>query len=382
MSVVSSLPDVSFAEKAADAVLSDLVAGYEAAAGRRLYPGDPVRLFLATIAYELAYQRSLIDYTGKMNLLAYATGDYLDQIGAMLGVTRLPAAHAVCTVRFLLQEARSQDTLIPEGTRVSDGGNVYFATAEAAVVSAGSLFADVQCLCTEAGSVGGGIAAGELNVLVDPIAYVVSVSNISAASGGADTEGDENLRERIRLAPESFSVAGPYGAYEFYARSAHQDIIDVAVMGPERTDGTYRVEPGEVHVFPLMAGGVLPSQDILNIVSAVLNDEKVRPLTDTVIVLSPEILNYQLSLTYYIDRKDAAVALSIQQAVENSVAEFIVWQRERLGRDVNVSELVRRVMEAGAKRVAVSSPEFTVTRANVVAVCTSSAVTFGGLEDA
>ena len=80
-----------------------------------LYPGDPVRLFLETIAYVISYQRSLIDFTGKMNLLAYSTGDYLDHLGAFVGVTRLSAASAICTVRFTLSAVQSGSIIIPSG---------------------------------------------------------------------------------------------------------------------------------------------------------------------------------------------------------------------------------------------------------------------------
>ena len=100
MSLFSTLPQVEFAPKEADAILEELVARYEDAAGITLYPADPVRLFLNTIAYELAQQRSLIDYAAKMNLLAYAQGDYLDHLGAFVPVARLPATAATVTVRF------------------------------------------------------------------------------------------------------------------------------------------------------------------------------------------------------------------------------------------------------------------------------------------
>ena len=381
MSKITTLPEVAFADGDAESVQADLIARYEAATGKSLYPGDPVRLFLDTIAYEIALQRSIIDYTGKMNLLAYATGDYLDHIGAMLGVYRLKPAAAICAVRVTLSAAQSFAVTIPAGTRVSSGGEILFSADETTEIAAGRLYAEMTCTCTSTGTIGNGFIAGQLSTLVDPIAYVKSVANLGVTSGGADIESDDNLRERIQLAPESFSVAGPYGAYRFWARSAHQNIRDVAVMGPERTDGTYRIAPGEVHVFPLMEGGEEPSAEVLNLVFATLDDEKIRPLSDTVIVRAPERTLYDLDVVYYIDRDDAAVATSIQSAVSTAVLGWVGWQREKLGRDINVSELVRRIVNAGAKRAVVLSPTFTEVRANAVAVCGNAQVRFGGLED-
>ena len=98
-------------------------------------------------------------------------------------------------------------------------------------------------------------------------------------------ETDDNYRQRIHLSPEKYSVAGPGGAYDYWAKSAHQDIIDVAVYSPE---------PGVVDVRPLMTGGELPDDEILDLVRTALDPEEVIPLTDTCQVLAPEVVTYDL----------------------------------------------------------------------------------------
>lgn len=381
---LKALPQVTFAEKDAETILSDLIARYEQATGATLYPGDPVRLFLSTIAYELVLQRSAIDFAAKMNLLAYAQGDCLDHIGAMLGVSRLAPTAATCMVRFTLSEAQGFAVLIPAGTRVSAGGEVMFAVGETAQIDAGDTSIDLICTCTATGAAGNGFVAGQINTLVDPIAYVESVPNTTESTGGTDTEDDENFRERIQLAPESFSVAGSEGAYIYWARSAYQGIVDVAVLGPnspEDESGEHTVPAGEVHVFPLMEGGELPDETIMARVLDTLSDETVRPLTDTVKVIAPEVEEYELEVTYYIDRASATVAAGIMTQAEQAAEDWIAWQMEALGRDINPSELTRRMVNAGVKRVAITSPAYTVVGAYAVAKCSEKSVTFGGLED-
>ena len=369
---LSNLPDILFAEKDTETIVSDILARYETAAGITLYPGDPVRLFLETIAYVISYQRSLIDFTGKMNLLAYAKGDYLDHLGVFVGVTRLAAAAAVCTVRFTLSAAQSGSVIIPAGTRISAGGSIYFAVDASTEIPAGSTSADIAVTCTETGTSGNGLLAGQINVLVDPLPLMQSVSNITASGGGTDTESDDNLRERIQLAPESFSVAGPAGAYEYWARSAHQDINSVAVNSPT---------PGIVNIYPLLEGGEIPSDEIIEKIEELLTNEQVRPLTDDVHVYAPTAAEYDLAVTYWIDRALTTTATAIQTAVAAAVADWVTWQREKLGRDLNPSELIHRMIAAGAKRVEVTSPEYAVMDFNKIAVCASQTVTFGGLED-
>lgn len=371
-----ALADIVFAEKAADEIESEVITTYENIAGRTLAKGDPVRLFLEAIVLIIVQQRSLIDRAAKMNLLAYAEGDFLDHIGAMLGVIRLEASNAMTTLKFTLSEPQLSAVIIPEGIRASPGGGtILFATTESVEIPAGEKSVTVTAQCTLAGTQGNGYVSGQLKKLVDPFPYEMSVENVTESYGGSDIENDENFRERIQIAPESFSVAGPTGAYEYFARSAHQDIIDVAVVGPPDT------EPGNVNIYPLMLNGDLPTQEILDTVYEVCNAEDKRPDTDFVHVLSPEAVYFELDVKYWIDRKRATQAAQIQVAVESAVNGWVTWQRSKLGRDLNPSELNHRMVAAGAKRTEIISPEFKVLTASQVAIMTLKTLTLGGLED-
>ena len=370
------LADIIFAEKAADEIEHEIITLYERLAERTLAKGDPIRLFLETIILIIVQQRSLIDYAAKQNLLAYASGDYLDHIGALLEVTRLEASHAMTTLKFTLSESQSSVVTIPAGTRASPGGgNILFATTESVEVPAGSTEVTVTAECTVAGVQGNGFIAGQIRKLVDPFPYEMTVTNITESYGGSDKENDENFRERIQIAPESFSVAGPKGAYEYYARSAHQDIIDVAVIGPPD------IEAGYVKLYPLMKGGELPSSEVLDAVLAKCGADDVRPLTDCLSVHSPEVVSYKLNVKYYIDRAKATQSTEIQSSVENAIHEWEIWQRSKLGRDLNPSELNHRIISAGAKRAEITSPSFRVLKSSQLAVASSTTITFGGLED-
>ena len=370
------LEDIVFAEKSADEIESDIITLYETLADRTLAKGDPVRLFLESIVLIIVHQRSLIDYAAKQNLLAYAEGDYLDHLGALVDVTRLEATSAMTTLKFTLSDTQPSTVIIPEGIRVSPGGGeILFATTESVEIPAGELEATVTAQCTASGTQGNGFIAGQIRKLVDPFPYEMKVENTTASYGGTDTENDENYRERIQIAPESFSVAGPTGAYEYWARSAHQGIIDVTVVGPPET------EPGNVNIYPLMLNGDLPTQEILDAVFEVCDAKDKRPDTDYVHVLSPEPIEFELNVKYWIDRKRATQALQIQAAVEVAVKDWLTWQRSKLGRDLNPSELNHRMVAAGAKRTEILSPDFRVLTASQIAVMTSKTLTLGGLED-
>ena len=373
-----ALEDITFAEKSGEEIESAIISTYESLTDRTLAKGDPIRLFLETIVLIIVQQRSYIDYAAKQNLLAYAQGDYLDHIGALFGVTRLATSNALTTLRFILSEPQTSAIVIPEGTRASPGGGtILFATTETVEIPAGNTEITVTAECTHSGTQGNGYVAGQIKMLVDPFPFEMGIENITESHGGSDIESDENFRERIQIAPESFSVAGSAGAYKYFARTAHQDIIDVGMPDMYEED----FEPGHVDLYILMKDGTLPSDEVLGKVLEICNADDVRPLTDYVTASAPEIVNFDLNVKYFIDRANATQSTQIQAAVENAIQTWVTWQRSKLGRDLNPSELNHRIIAAGAKRAEIISPVFRTVKYKELAIPSSQTITFGGLED-
>ncbi len=370
--MIANLPSISFVDTDAANIEASVITMYEAIAGRTLAQGDPIRLFLQAVAAIIIQQRVLIDYSAKQNLLAYAEEDKLDHLGVLVGVTRLEAAAATTTIRFNLSAAQSQVVTIPAGIRGATASGVLFQVSNPINIPPGELYGDASATCLVAGDVGNGYVPGQINQLVDPLPWVQSIANITESEGGAEREKDDHYRERIRLAPESFSTAGPDGAYLFWAKSASQTIVDVSVHSPD---------PGEVELRPLLTGGEIPGTEILDAVEAAVNDKTVRPLTDLVSVLAPEVVNYDVEMVYYIHKDKATQSQAIQQAVDQAVADYVLWQKSKLGRDVNPSELIWRVRAAGADRVEVTLPVFAEMEVYQVAVAENVTANYGGLTD-
>lgn len=369
---LNELPAINFATADPQEVAVEVVATVEKLLGRKLERADPLRIFLRAVEAVIINQRLLIDDTAKQNLLSYATGDNLDHIGALVGCERLGAAAAVTTVTVTLSAARETSTTIRQGTRVTADDKIYFALDEDLIFAAGETSKSCKATCTVTGEVGNGYAAGELNKIVDPQAFLQAIENTTTSAGGAEVETDDAYRERIHEAPEAFSCAGSEGAYIYHAKTASALIKDVAVDSDV---------PGNVQVYPLLSGGQLPDEEILNAVAEHLNAKTVRPLTDNVTVVTPQVLEYELNATYWIARSDAVQAAAIEAASQAAVEEYVEWQRSKLGRDLNPSQLIYLLKKAGVKRVEINSPQFTVTDNFTVAIPSSVHVTFAGLED-
>ena len=376
---IENLPEVSFIDDLTldniqEEMVSDYCAKYKEITGKTLVLGraDPEVLKLYAASVQIFHLLLHIDKAGKMDLLKYAYGDFLDNLGALRGVTRLPASPAVTTVRFFLSDVQGSAVTIPEGTRVSNGGEIYFATDETVEIAAGDLQVDVGCTCTMEGDAGNSILAGAINTIVDPIAYVESVTNTESTNGGSDIESDEDLAERIYLAPASYSVAGPKDAYISQTQGFSSMIGDVEVTSPD---------PCEVEVRFLLKDGSLPGEALLSDVEEYLRDGNIRPLTDNVTVISPGEISFDIDLTYSIRRSDTDRAKTIQSQVEAAVEKYIIWQTYHIGRDISPSVLVQYVMEAGAKWVKVASPDICIVPSGHVPRVAGKTITYGGIED-
>ncbi|MBS7328940.1 MAG: baseplate J/gp47 family protein [Oxalobacter sp.] len=369
-----NLPDVDFIETDSSTIEAAIINRYETLAGRSLAKGDPVRLFLETIAAVIIQQRTAINLAARQNLLSYAQGEYLDALGVYLNVERLPAASAVTTLEFTLSSALAQTYTIPSGFEVTNG-IVTFATDRELIIPAGSMTGTVDATCTTAGTAGNAYLAGQVNTIVSPMTFLASAENTTATAGGADIETDEAFAERIRLAPNAFSVAGPKKAYEFHTYSVSSAIIDVSVTTPQ---------PGYVNVYPLMTGGSLPPQELLDDIAEHLNIETIRPLTDYVQVLAPTAVSYAITIDWWISQKDRERIDAIKTAVASAVQEYRLWQQGRIGRDISPEKLLAMVVNAGAARVnsATLAPNaFVEVPEGSVAQCTAVTVTYQGLKD-
>ena len=380
MNAIKSLPDISFIDnKTIDQVRQEMVADYESfiseATGQTvsLERSSVHRMELYAAAAQIYQAMQYIDRQGKQSILKYSYSDFLDNLASFKGVTRNPAAAATTTVRFTLSAERDTATGIPQGTRVSTAGSIYFATDVYAEIPAGSTTVDVPATCTVAGTDGNGLAIGELTTIVDPIPYVASVSNTTATEGGAEIESDADLAERVFLAPGAYSTAGPEDGYIYHAKAYSPAVGDVVATSDQ--------EAGTVDIVFIMADGSTPGEEMIEGMEGYMRSKDIRPMSDLVRIAAPEEVEYTINLTYYINRSDSAKAVTIQGAVAQAVEDYKTWQRA-IGRDVNPSQLTHMVMEAGAKRVTVTAPAYTVVgKTKVSALQGAAVVTYGGLED-
>ena len=326
---MTNLPEPNFIERDPDVIVRAWTELYEKKSGKVLHPAQIEKLMIDVGAYRETVLRMDIQETAKKNLLSYAPLDALRHIGEPLGVEQLLANNAVTTLKFYIDEALDFDFTISSGVEIESKDGLYiFRTSQDVILKAGMTEVTAQAICEVTGEGANNYDIGAINNLVTPLSYISKVENITISSGGANDEDADNLRERIRQAPEKFSNAGSRGAYRYHTLSAHQSITDVAVTSPS---------PGVVNIYPLTTEGN-PTEEVIKIVQNYLSDDKIRPLTDYVKVYSPENLEFTINAVLRL-YKDADIT-SVNTTVAARMKEYKRTLSEKLGKDVVQTQII------------------------------------------
>ncbi len=158
-------------------------------------------------------------------------------------------------------------------------------------------------------------------------------------------EEDSRFRLRVALSLEAATTAGPVGSYISHSLNADPRVKDVAVDSPS---------PGEVVVTILSTEGMGEAgTELLDVVSAALNDEFVRPLTDLVIVQPAEIITYEIeAIIHVFDGPDSEVVKNT--AIANT--RTYVSEQHRIERNVALSGIYAAMHIPGVKRVELLQP--------------------------
>lgn len=120
-----------------------------------------------------------------------------------------------------------------------------------------------------------------------------------------------------------------------------------------------------VLITPILYGGEIPSQVVLDKVLTACNADNVRPLTDKVQVQAPTTQTFDIELTYYTTPADETKCVAAVEASGGAIDQYIYWQSSSLNRDINPDYLRKLILApegedlAGATRVVITKPVYT-----------------------
>ena len=96
------------------------------------------------------------------------------------------------------------------------------------------------------------------------------------------------------------------------------------------------------------------------------NASDIRPLTDVVTAVAPEVITYDIEIVYYTTPETEAEVVANVEGTGGAIDRYNEWQVGALGRDINPDQLRKRILcpswgenLTGAFRVDVTKPVYT-----------------------
>ncbi len=154
-------------------------------------------------------------------------------------------------------------------------------------------------------------------------------------------EEDDALQERVQLAYEGLTTAGPRNSYILHARNASALVADATAESPS---------PAVVVVTVLaLEGSGVASADLLETVRLNLSDDDVRPLADRLTVQSAEILPYRINAVVHMTGSGPETEATLAEC--KSRLQDWINPRRRLGLEVARSGVDAQLHISGVSRV-------------------------------
>jgi len=355
---------------------------------------DPIVKLAETCAFRELIWRKRTNDCVKAILLPTSYGTNIDNVGALvntkrLGIGEIPSEYAIGSITFggnfsvsdTIQINGVVITFVVSTPRLANNevliGTSITSSMSNLLVFLGTTQNDrlLACTYTGAGAVltMTAVEAGSIGNNIVLAANVAAGAIVVPMSGGIDEvpgipELDDDYRSRIQLAPETYSVAGPAGAYEYFARQ---------VLGPDGAiDASAIMLPGDkgrVTLTVLMGNGVYtPTQAQMIKLLSWYQQNSATPLTDYIAIQGPNILrvNIDATLTLYPGPSNATVLA----ACSNAVAALVAKSSNKLGTSFSKSQLYAALQQPGVFSVTINSPttDLDFDRTQVIQVLTTN----------
>lgn len=179
-------------------------------------------------------------------------------------------------------------------------------------------------------------------------------------------ESNDDYRARLQKSPEGLSVAGPDGAYEYHARSAHPDVKGVAVDSPA---------PVEVVLSILShSGSGEPPQSVLDAVMGYI--EPFRPMTDRVTVVGASVQTYSVTASLFV--KSGPDPDLVRETAQARLQAYVNAQHRLQGRVVESGVHAALTLE-GVEEVQLANWVDVICTKQQAPYCRAITVTIGGV---
>jgi phage-related baseplate assembly protein len=178
--------------------------------------------------------------------------------------------------------------------------------------------------------------SGALGAALDHIGityYRTTRRIITPADGTtpAVVEDDETFRQRLAIAPESWSTAGPVGAYLFWGLSADGDVLDIAAYSED--EGVAKAPHVRVPILSRTPAITAPAMaTLVATVQAALRRDDIRPLADLVTVEAATNLAFDVSV--HLTVRNGASQQLVTHAAKKRIEQYCSGRLRWIGDDI------------------------------------------------
>lgn len=199
----------------------------------------------AAFSYVLGVLVNAINTSGNQRFIETATGEFLDAIAAVNGLSRPAPARASALFHLVMANSGT----IEAGVLAVSNGSAIFTNLEPIHITNDC---DVLLYCDETGAQYNGIGIGDIDMIATGGYFVDEATNLTITGGGTDgfpytPEGDSEFRAYILARRADFVVGGSAPAYRSRAMTIDSRLLDVCIL----QDGDEGYEKGKVKIFTL-----------------------------------------------------------------------------------------------------------------------------------
>lgn len=249
-----------------------------------------------------------LDWIARQVIIDTAEVEFLDRWAGIWGITRIAAAPATGSAIF----TGTSGTVVPAGTLLARTDGAQYQTTGEVTLAAGTATAGV--VAAEGGQAGN-VTGGALS-LVSPIVGVDTSAQITVAglTGGADIEGDEDLRARLLARIQQPPHGGAKHDYIAWAKEV-PGVTRAWCYPQELGDGT-------VTVRFVRDDDASPIPDGAEVAAVQAYIDALRPVTANLTVVAPVAvpIAFQITLT--------PNSASVQAAVEAELRDLLLREAE------------------------------------------------------
>lgn len=296
-------------------------------------PSAPHTVLLEAMAWQIGQLAHRFNQVPEQDFIAFAN---------LFGIERRAASAAETTLRFTVSAPLNTNVTIPAETQISDAeGKYVFETVSQITINYPTTTGSVLARRTVAGHTL--LAPNVLTKMIDSVAFVTAVTNLSAIDSGAELESIESTLDRVKryqrrgerivstkdleeaILEEALEGNGVVRAFPFVKNGEFQE---------EDSDRKIQV-PGHTTVIVMTKTGENIDSLMMAKIGAVLNQCVGNQF---IYVVNPQFVEFNVSVNVKLTvgtPQGAVVA-----AIENNLRNFYAASREQFGRKIYRSEII------------------------------------------